>query len=362
MSLLEKNFEKILEVLRVTCELFGVKCEVPESYPTQWNDEFQDGKITFQIGDTDYLRFSKYFIGDKLQVEIVTGNYTAKSEWDKRMGPFKDSFQVSTFGFVAHDDNIVDLRTKEGRPMIHDEVLAATVEDEQPLITELLSEFAGEQSTPKCPHCDEVLSAEALEDMECQECEETFWKCERCGELIDEDSDEATECPKCKKTFATMDCPLCNETIFADVDHCEHCDKELRPSQCPHCERSLVWSEDLGTCPYGGCEESLYICPRCNEYIADDPDDSEVAECPKCHGSLVFIDCPECDKDVLCDASSCPRCSAEFELGKCPNGKCSKLIIMNVEITECPHCNDDIVLITCPHCSQKAYVLDTIHQ
>lgn len=376
MSLLEKYFAQIREVLRVTCELLGVNCNLPESYPAQWDGEFADGKITFQLAEKEFLRVSKY-VGERLQVQIVLDDYALKRTWEQRMSPLFQEFSISTFGFLATDDHIVDLRTKEGRPMVQNPVLAATVEDERALVAEVFAEVASKSAEPlsqaivepqpthkaelKCPHCNREIDEDDVEQEQCRYCDEQFWQCPRCSALLTEEPDGLDECPHCHLTYAKLDCPECNESVYADATKCGECGNELKLDACPHCERVLILSKELGQCPYNDCEEYIYICPRCDHYIDVDPEDSDTLECLRCHGTLIFIECPECNADILADATQCSRCQAKFEHEPCPNGECGKPIIVHKYIDDCPYCEADIILVDCRHCSKKSYVLDTYH-
>lgn len=124
--------------------------------------------------------------------------------------------------------------------------------------------------------------------------------------------------------------------------------------KCPHCDKPLLISENLNNedCPY--CGNTLWVCPRCGEYLDEDPDDLD--ECPHCNKTLKIIECPECNRNIPADSAQCPDCDAVFEMGKCPDDDCGKEFLVDDGISECPYCNTDVKVVICPHCGKKHYV------
>jgi membrane protease subunit (stomatin/prohibitin family) len=180
--------------------------------------------------------------------------------------------------------------------------------------------------------------------------EQTSWTCPRCKKVIDVDpnAEDTNFCPECKQSFWLITCPKCGKAIWSDSPKCPECQAELPMGKCPSCGRHFFISQYAGSCPY--CDEKVWLCPRCNQYIKEDPDEAD--ECPECHQTLKTYDCPECSHDnIYADQQVCPGCQKTLQFEACP--ECGKSIPSG--LGECPYCNEDLETTDCPHCKKEHY-------
>lgn len=202
----------------------------------------------------------------------------------------------------------------------------------------------GEYRTPEkyCPPAQPVVA---------QKEEVQTWTCPRCNQEIDvdPDDDETDFCPKCQGSLWDMTCPQCGKDIWADSPKCPECQTELKMSKCPNCGKRIFVTEYGDDCPY--CEETLWICPRCQQYLNEDPD--EVDECPECHQTLVTYTCPKCrHEDIFIDQQVCPGCCENLQFEACP--ECGKSIPSGLD--ECPYCDEGLTITVCSHCKKEHYL------
>jgi len=200
----------------------------------------------------------------------------------------------------------------------------------------------------ECPHCSGDLIKGINPDC-CPYCGEDIYPCPRCGEHFESDPvDENNYCSECEQAYAKIKCPQCKEEIYADEATCPHCNQKLETDECPDCSRVLVVSDKLDECPF--CDITLYICPRCHQYISEDPDD--IDECPYCEETLKKHTCDKCGEEIPVDSEICPHCGEEISLEDCPY--CEKKIPCGLD--ECPYCEASLEITQCPHCSKTHYV------
>lgn len=336
--MLQKRFPEVCRVIGETGKFFDIVLPIPQIIPEKWSEEFEKNQLVVKVGDS-HLVFRPY-IEDKIKVGLDSQiSFSEKERWQSQMKNIGyDCFNFSTFGAVLASDKVFDLITAG-----EEQAEVEEAEEQRPLPAKV----------KKCPNCQHKLSKSEVENGVCDECDESFWECPRCHVLTNDDPDDVETCPSCGKTYAKIECPECGEDIWADEVKCPECGKDLVLSKCPDCAKLLIVSDNLDECPY--CGETLYICPRCHQYINEDPDDSNDS-CPLCHKTLIVIDCPNCGESIPPDSEECPNCHIKFKLGRCPNDDCGKAIIISEDINECPYCESTIQHVVCPHCAQGFYV------
>jgi len=200
----------------------------------------------------------------------------------------------------------------------------------------------------ECPICDNDL-IKGLELDCCPYCGEDIYPCPRCGEHFESDPvDEGNCCNDCEQAYVKIKCPNCEKDIYADEQECPHCKQNLETHECPECGRALVVSDKLDECPI--CDSTIYICPRCHQYINEDPDEN--IECPACVKTFLTHTCEHCDEEIYIDLNICPHCEQKIALEECPN--CEEEIPSGLD--ECPHCDASLESTQCPHCSKTHYV------
>lgn len=182
---------------------------------------------------------------------------------------------------------------------------------------------------------------------------QTEWTCPRCSQIIGKDpDDEDTDfCPKCNGSLWNMTCPQCGKDIWSDLEVCPECQAQLTMSKCPECGRRIFISKYHNCCPY--CEEDLWICPRCGQYVRKDPAEEE--KCPECGQPWQTYDCPECGYEhIFLDQKVCPGCQKTLQYESCP--ECGTSIPSGLD--ECPSCEEELTVTDCPHCDKKHYIED----
>jgi hypothetical protein len=340
--MLKERYVDIRKIISTTAEFFNVSCQVPENMPNDWLKA--DGNRMIVKLNEIYLIFCP-FLQRGIKVELESSiDFTEKEKWQLKMEDLKlEDFSFSTIGVVFHSDTIFDLVTPH---TLTEEILQKGKigkDAEKPVLAK----------PKKCPNCGHKVSEKEIDDGSCDKCGENFWICPRCDALIDEDPDDNTEkCPICEKTFAKVICPSCKKDIWVDESKCPECGEDLKTSKCPGCDKRFIVSDDLEECPY--CGETIYICPRCNEYLDEDPDD--IVLCPLCEKSLSEVNCPKCHREIFSDAKKCEHCGKEFKLAQCPYNDCEKPLIPSEDIDECPHCQNSIKYIKCPSCKEEFYI------
>ncbi len=329
--MLEERFSDICQVISATREFFQVSCQIPDKLPDEWLAEFQKRQLTVKIGANHLI--VRPYLGREIRVELESEvGSSDKEKWRSQMERLNlTDFSFSTMGFVFGNDKVFDLTT----------------------VVRETEKVSQEQIIPKkCPSCKHKLSKDEIENGFCDECGESFWVCSRCDALISEDPSDIDSCPVCKKTYEVITCPDCQEDVWIDEAKCSKCGKEFKISKCPGCRKKFVVSDDLNECPY--CQSDIYICPRCQEYIDEDPNDAD--SCPVCKKTLVVIDCPNCQRnDIYPDSEKCERCGKEFKVGKCPYSDCGKPLILSGNFNTCPYCDNDIQYVSCPNCQEEFY-------
>lgn len=329
--MLEKRYADVRNIILATGEFFRVRLPVPENLPAEWLVEF--GKRQFVVA----IKEDALLVGRPLFDEIEIGLYTRgdAEKWQSAMKALNiPGFTFSTSPLVFHSDHVFNLDQPEE--------VSVKKETQKPEAAK----------SRRCPNCRHKVMEEEIENGRCEDCGEDFWICPRCDAVIGEDPDEADQCPSCKKTYHRVDCPECREGVWIDESKCGDCGKELKIGKCPGCKKRFVISSDLEECPF--CQENIYICPRCDEYIDEDP--NEVDRCPVCQKSLATVSCPQCREDIFSDVEKCEHCDREFRLGKCPYEDCQKSLIISADIGECPHCQNEVRHVKCPGCQEEFYI------
>jgi hypothetical protein len=336
-----ERFSDVCRVISSTAEFFNISCNIPEDVPGNWPGE-DNARIVVRLGE-NHLVFYIHVASIGVELESRIG-FTEKGKWQSKMEDLKlKDFSFSTFGVLFYSDTVFNLDV----PSIE------TIEIRQKDTAGNLTEKSARAKPKKCPNCGHKVSENEISSGYCNDCEENFWVCPRCGDLIDKDpDDEGESCPSCKKIFATVKCKKCKKDIWIDESKCPECGENLKISKRLNCDKKLIVSEDLDECPY--CQETIYICPRCNEYLDRDPDDMD--SCPLCKKSLAEVDCPKCREEIFSDAERCGHCGKEFKLTNCPYDDCKKSLIPSDNITDCPHCQGDIKYVKCPDCSKEFYI------
>lgn len=327
--MLQEKFSDICQVIIATGEFFHVSCKIPDELPDEWSGEFQKRQLATKIGPSHLI--IRPYLGKELRVELESEiEFSDKDKWQSQMEKLNlKDFSFSTMGIVFSSDKVFDLTAAVSEKAVQEPVVSK-----------------------KCPGCKHKLSKEEIENTSCDECGESFWVCPRCDALISENPDDIDSCPVCKKTYTSIDCPDCQEDVWVDEPKCSKCGKEFKISKCPNCKKKFIVSDDLSECPY--CDDSIYICPRCQEYIDSDPDD--IDDCPVCKKTLVVIDCPNCSESIFADSTKCGSCKKEFKLGKCPESQCKKPLVLAKDISECPYCQTNIQHAKCPGCQEEFYI------
>lgn len=328
---MKERFADVCRVILTTGEFLNVSCSVPDKLPNEWLSEFKKRQLVTKIG-ANHLIIRPYLDKEvRVELESEIGS-SDKEKWQSQMENLRlKDFSFSTLGIVLGSDKIFDLTAADNE-----------------------AEEAFSPVAKKCPNCEHKLSKEEIENTSCDECGNNFWVCPRCDALISEDPGEAESCPICKRTYTSISCPDCPGDVWVDEPKCPKCGKEFKISKCPNCREKFIVSDDLSACPY--CGDSIYICPRCQEYIDSDPDDDDTDSCPVCKKTLVKIDCPNCSQSIFPDSANCENCKKEFRLGKCPESQCGEPIILSEDITECPYCQTDIKFARCPKCQEEFYI------
>ncbi|MFH1667471.1 MAG: hypothetical protein ABH884_00400 [Candidatus Komeilibacteria bacterium] len=330
---------------------------------TQGND------LVLAIGDEIYLAFKIQTSNLRVELSILRGsthnNFVAKNNWEKVIHAEFTTINVSKYGpliinnaITLDSSSLAQFSSNEDKSSnLFEETITFEEEAdesqnnkdhiEQPKAVHEPTE--GEKKT--CPHCHRIMTESDLDD--CPFCEETIFTCPRCQQYIENDPAALYECPNCDKSLTEQYCPHCGESdnVFTDLEVCSHCGKELKHSKCPHCEKMLIFNDDQEECPF--CEETIFTCPRCQQYIENDPDD--LNECPNCDKSLTEQYCPHCGENdnVFTDLEVCPHCGKELKHSKCPY--CEKMLIFSEAVHECPSCQMDLNHATCPDCDKHFY-------
>lgn len=327
--MLKERFSDVFKVLSTTGEFFHTSCQIPDELPDEWLTEFKKRQLATKIGSNHLI--VRPYLGREIRVELESEIESQIEEmWQAQMERLNlKDFSFSTTGIVFSSDKVFNLTT---------------------VINE--AEKAPRVVSKKCPNCKHKLSEEEIGNTSCDECDKSFWTCPRCDDLISEDPNDIDSCPVCKKTYTSIDCPDCQEDIWVDESKCPKCGKEFKISKCPNCKKKFIVSEDLNECPY--CDDSIYICPRCQEYIDSNPND--IDECPVCKKTLIVIDCPNCSESIFPDSTKCGNCKKEFKLGKCPESQCKKSLVLSEDISECPYCQTNIQHVKCPGCQEEFYI------
>ncbi len=197
-----------------------------------------------------------------------------------------------------------------------------------------------EEKELKCPECDRLLDEDEISDEHCDRCDNSFWFCPRCKDTIGFDPDETDEnssiCPHCEKPLGKVKCDSCNEYMWADSEACPSCSETFKLSECPHCDKPISSVKGLDECPY--CDNYIYLCPTCNQFVVDDPEEDGNEECPLCEATWVQFECPDCNGEIFLGIEECPDCGKDFEYIDCPGCDAKVPDCLN----ECPACNEDL--------------------
>lgn len=343
--MLKEKWNVVEGIIVETIAFLGLGFTYPEDCTSECQafiDEHK--KLIIKLDDKVYLIFSSY-LGDRFKAELVAENldYTKKAEWEKIMrDKYREEFSTSSFGFFGHE-HYIDLRHKGHYEVNPDQREEAPV-SEQAVPTEPTQKKSEPKKSNACPECGEKVTVEDEDDIRCEECDTQLWRCPRCNELVTEDPDETKACPKCEKSWTMLDCPECGKDFYDDLSACPHCKKEFGLGKCPNCDMETTKVSSNECC--SGCDTNLYLCPRCNEFVSEDPDES--TSCEKCKQSLCKVECPNCNEEIWSDSAKCPECNTEFTLSQCPH--CDEKLIPIAGIGECPYCRENIYL--CPRCQQ----------
>lgn len=330
--MLEKRYSDVRKIVLATGDFFRISLNVPEELPSEWLSEFKKRQLVVAI-DGNLLAIRPLF--DEIEIGLTSEHSVDKDKWRETVkGLDLLGFGFSDAPLIFHSDRIFNLDQPE------------TGSDEKAV------EKPEVAKSRKCPNCRHKLTEDETENKRCDECGEDFWACPRCDVFTREDPDEADQCPSCKKTYHQVDCPECRESVWIDESKCGNCGKELKIGKCLGCKKKFMISSDLDECPF--CQESLYICPRCDEYIDEDPD--EMDRCPICQKSLAIVSCPQCQGDIFSDVEKCEHCGQSFRSGKCPYEDCRRVLILSSEIEECPYCQNQIRHVKCPGCQEEFYI------
>jgi len=336
--MLEKKYADVRTVMVTTNEFFGTDVRIPEDPPAEWLQDFNKRQLAVAIEKNIILVIRPLF--DEIEVGLSHDDFFKREKWENEMKDLKlKGLSFSTSPIIFHGDRVFNLGEAEGEAVVKPEEKIA----EQPELKKIL----------KCPNCHHKLTDEEVESGSCDDCSQSFWTCPRCNELIGEDPDGADSCPACKKTYHKVDCPKCNEDVWIDESKCSRCGEKFRFSKCPSCKEKFVVSDQFNDCPF--CQADLYICPRCGEYIDEDPD-NDADFCPLCKKSFHVVDCPKCRREIFSDVEKCEHCGKELKLGKCPCDDCRQPLVVLSDITECPYCENDIRYVKCPGCQEEFYL------
>lgn len=337
--MIEGKYPDIYRVISETCEFFEIKAPVPESLPSQWLEDFKKRQLMVAIAKNTIIVIRPLF--DEIEIGLSHDDFSQKWKWESQMRDLNiKGLNFSTSPMVFQGDRIFNLNEPEAR----------VEEKAEPAPT---AGPSGSRKIRKCPGCRHNLTDEELENGTCGECGQDFWICPRCDALIDEDPDEAESCPSCKKTYHKADCSKCGEEIWIDEAKCTKCGQEFKFSKCPSCKEKFIVSDQFDDCPF--CQADLYICPRCGEYIDEDPDD-DADFCPICKKSFHTVDCPKCGRDVFSDAEKCDHCGKVLKLGKCPYEDCNQPLVILPDMGQCPYCDNDLRYVKCPGCQEEFYL------
>lgn len=362
---LSELIPKIVQIIKLTADFFGGTIDgEPENDIADFCAEAR--RLVVELSENVAVGFSSYY-GGKLRVELIVSGkigYEQKGQWEQEIRSSVDSLQVSSSSSKRSTDTIVELsmgidRSEEKKiiapPVVHERT--------QPVVIR--------RPEHHCPHCDGKMNASNIREQWCPHCEEPVYQCPRCEKLITADpaDSDTTRCPECEKPLFTVPCAQCEEDIFADQAECSHCHHVHQITQCPHCEEMLVVSVGVDECPV--CSETVWICPRGDHYIGEDPDDLEV--CPVCEKTLISLSCPSCGEDIYTDTAVCGNCQFEFTLVSCPHEDCNAELPYHPDIEECPTCQEPLWhcprckryldsdpedLEECPHCEKALVLMD----
>ncbi|MDO8659966.1 MAG: hypothetical protein Q7K54_05220 [Candidatus Parcubacteria bacterium] len=303
VEVLKSKIQNILQVISETCSMFHLSPTIPaESVLLSFIE--QNRGLGLKLADGFFIIFSDGIIGNSVKVKLcaLAKTFSEKREWEQQM---KTMFSTAGFDFtssgLAPSEKFMDL-------MKGDEEQGEVITPEPSFIqsTHSQEESKPEPQPPRktvvlekkqktineCPRCNKKITSDEKENMHCDGCDEDFWLCPRCNQYITEDPDDSDteKCPKCDKTLRTVECPECKKDIFADLTQCPECNAVFTMGKCPHCNEDILVSENLSgeDCPY--CNNNIWLCPRCNQYLDEDPDD--LTECPKCEKILEKVKLP----------------------------------------------------------------------